>query len=98
MDLLMKFIVVGKLAEDRGIEKARARKLGLIAGMIPGTMGLMLGIIMARRETPPPPPSNEDASANRGSGRNLISDPGPRPGGGGTSSGNEPDAPKPRQR
>ena len=53
MDMIFKFVVVSRLAEGQGVPTGRAREIGLIAGLLPGMMGLIAGILAARNEAPP---------------------------------------------
>ena len=48
------FFLTKTLAEREGIASDRATELGLVTSLLPGPMGLVMGIVAAQRETPPP--------------------------------------------
>lgn len=74
MEMIFKFVVVSRLAEGQGVPTGRAREIGLIAGLLPGMMGLIAGILAARNEAPPTsaitervlsPPASRGAAKDR---------------------------------
>ena len=51
----LKLFAISRLAENEGATSQRATTIGLIAAMIPGNLGMLVGIAAARNEAPPPP-------------------------------------------
>jgi hypothetical protein len=48
------FFITRKLVEDKTGDRDRANKLGLLTSMIPGPMGMMMGVLLADREQAAP--------------------------------------------
>lgn len=60
---LFNFILTRQLVLNKTEDAARANKLGLLTSMIPGTLGMMMGVMLAEREEAPPArPSNGGGS------------------------------------
>jgi hypothetical protein len=67
MNFLLNFLFTKKHLEQRGVANQRASELGLVSGLMPGPTGLVMGVLLGRREEPAPPaasppPDNTDVT------------------------------------
>jgi hypothetical protein len=73
------FFITRKLVEDKTGDRDRANKLGLLTSMIPGPMGMMMGVMLADREEAPKPPVVEGSNNNEQQGEVVIRGSSPTP-------------------
>jgi len=57
------FILTRQLVLNKTEDSARANQLGLLTSFIPGSWGMMMGVMLASREEPPSRLSNGEASS-----------------------------------
>jgi hypothetical protein len=59
------FLVTRQLVMNKTGDPSRANQLGMLTGFIPGTWGMMMGMLLADREEAPPPPRNPNGVDGR---------------------------------
>lgn len=58
----LNFILTRQLVLNKTDNSARANQLGLLTSFLPGTMGMMMGVLLAEREEPPSRLTNGESS------------------------------------
>lgn len=67
----LNFILTRQLVLNKTDDSARANKLGLLTSFIPGTWGMMMGVLLAQNEEPPKRVESNGTTGVPAAGRTL---------------------------